>query len=74
MKITLKALRINNGDTQKDLAKKLGVSDRTISFWELNKTYPNAKYINLICDIYKVTSDTIIFLNSNCSKTAKEEK
>lgn len=62
MPITLKAARVNQGLTQEDAGKLLGVSQYTISNWESGKTFPDALQILRIQDIYKVRYDDLIFL------------
>lgn len=64
-KFTLKALRINENFTQEEAGKKLGVTKDTISRWENGKSYPNAKQIHLIENLYGVNYDAIIFLTAN---------
>ena len=62
IKITLKAARINTGLGQKDVARILGVSNKTISSWENGYTFPPADKINAICKLYGISYDDIIFL------------
>ena len=50
--ITLKAARINAELTQKEAAKRLGVSNKTVCNWEKGKTFPDADMINSICELY----------------------
>ena len=64
-KMTLKALRINAGLKQSDVAKALHVSNKTVSYWENGYTYPNPKYIDAICELYNVGYDHINFLHNN---------
>ncbi len=64
-KMTLKALRINAGLKQTDVAKALKVSNKTVSSWENGYTYPKPKYIDAICNLYNVEYDHINFLHNN---------
>ena len=64
-KFTLKALRINENLTQEEAGEKLGVTKDTISTWENGKSYPNAKQIHSIENLYGVNYDSIIFLVTN---------
>jgi len=68
-KVTLKAARVNAGLIQKDAAKKLNVSNSTLSNWEKSVSFPDAQQIRMICDLYDVLYDDIIFLPSNPVKT-----
>ncbi len=49
---TIKRFRILNKMEQKDLAKLLHVSDRTISSWERNRTQPKMEMIEMMCQIF----------------------
>lgn len=65
MGITLKAARVNKDMTQKEAAKKIGVSEETLSLWERFKAYPNLKYIPMIEKVYGVSYNDLIFLPPN---------
>ena len=45
---TIKALRIEKGLTQPQLAKMVGVSNGMISIWENNVNEPKASYIKAL--------------------------
>lgn len=45
----LKTIRTNQGINQVDLAKKIGVSQKTISSWETGRTEPTMKDISSLC-------------------------
>lgn len=64
-KMNLKAARVNVDMTQKEVAKQLNVSNRTLQSWESGKTFPNAEKIDALCALYGVTYEDIIFLNNN---------
>ena len=48
------------GLTQKELAERIGVSDRTISKWENGGSTPDIFYLQDLCDILKVTMNELI--------------
>ena len=54
------ALRKANGMTQKDLAEKLNVSDKTVSRWERDDGAPDLSAIPVIAEIFGVTCDEIV--------------
>jgi transcriptional regulator with XRE-family HTH domain len=56
----LAALRKANGMTQKALAEKLNVSDKSVSRWEQDECAPDLSLIPVIAEIYGVTSDEIL--------------
>jgi transcriptional regulator with XRE-family HTH domain len=65
MKISLKGARANANLTQKQVAEKLCVSNKTVCNWEKGISFPDAMQIPKICDLYKVSYDDIIFLPNN---------
>ena len=54
------ALRKANGMTQKDLAEKLNVSDKTISRWERDEGAPDLSMIPILAEIFDVTCDELL--------------
>lgn len=54
------ALRKANGMTQKDLAERLNVSDKTVSRWERDDGAPDLAAIPAIAEIFGVTSDELL--------------
>lgn len=54
------ALRKANGMTQKNLAEKLNVSDKTVSRWERNDGVPDLAVIPVIAEIFDVTCDELL--------------
>lgn len=65
MKITLKSARVNRNLSQKEAAEKIGVSNKTLGMWENGIRMPKADKIDIICDLYGVPYDNLIFLPSN---------
>ena len=61
-KITLKAARVNAGYTQKEVAKILKVSNKTVGNWENGTSFPRADQIDALCELYGVPYDGIKFL------------
>lgn len=56
----IKQLRESRGLNQIDFSVILGVSDKTISSWEIGRTEPNMRMIQKIADYFGVTTDEII--------------
>lgn len=54
------ALRKANGMTQKNLAEKLNVSDKTVSRWERDESAPDLSLIPVIAEIFGITSDELL--------------
>ena len=62
MGITLKAARVNKGLTQKEAAKKLGVSESTLICYEKGRRFPDVSQLKAIEDLYGVSYNDLIFL------------
>lgn len=54
------ALRKANGLTQKELAEKLNVSDKTVSRWERDDGAPDLSTIPVIAEIFGITCDELL--------------
>ncbi|MBR6528009.1 MAG: helix-turn-helix transcriptional regulator [Lachnospiraceae bacterium] len=54
------ALRKANGMTQKELAEKINVSDKTVSRWERDDGAPDLSVIPVIAEIFGVTCDELL--------------
>lgn len=65
---TIKMLRENKNISQEELGKIVGVSDKTISSWEINRTEPKMGIIQLLADYFGVSTDYLI--KGNLSKDA----
>lgn len=61
-KITLAAARVNAGYNQKEAAKLLHISNKTLQNWENGLSFPNADKIPEICELYQIPYDFINFL------------
>ena len=61
-KISLEAARVNAGFDQKNAAKELGVSNKTLCNWEKYITFPNSVQVVKICELYQVPYDAVNFL------------
>lgn len=60
-KMSLAALRVNAKLTQEGAATKIGVSRASIIKWEKGISYPSAKRIGKICEVYGCSYDDIQF-------------
>lgn len=68
LKITLKSARVNKNLSQKEAAQKAGVSNKTLSKWENGTSFPTAEKIDVLCEMYGVSYDNLIFLPANSLK------
>ena len=71
VQISLKAARTNANLTQKQAAKMLNVTEKTISKWENGKSFPDALKIMDIEKTYNISYDEIIFLSRNSTLSVK---
>lgn len=62
IKLTMKAIRVNMGKTQEEMAKLYGVSKEVVFNWETYRTYPTVKDIPKIEKATGLKYDDIIFL------------
>ncbi|MCH4171167.1 MAG: YxeA family protein [Lactobacillus sp.] len=60
LKTQLKKYRQQFGWTQKQLAEKLHVSDKTISSWENGRTYPDVGMLLALSDVFQISIDQFI--------------
>lgn len=56
----MKILRLTKGLTQEQAAESLKVSKRTICFWEKGRTYPTAKQLEAMAELYGCTMNDIL--------------
>ena len=54
------ALRKAGGMTQKELAERLNVSDKTVSRWERDEGVPDLSLVPVIAEIFDVTCDELL--------------
>ncbi|MFA9376036.1 MAG: helix-turn-helix domain-containing protein [Lachnotalea sp.] len=48
------------GFTQKELAEKIGISDKTISKWECGKSMPDISYLDTLCHSLDISMNELI--------------
>lgn len=56
----LAALRRASGMTQKELAERLNVSDKSVSRWERDDGAPDLALIPVIAEVFSVTCDELL--------------
>lgn len=54
------ALRKENGMTQLELAEKMGVTDKAVSKWERDLSFPDVGSIPRLADIFHVSVDELM--------------
>jgi len=68
----ISVLRRANGMTQKDLAEKLFVSDKTVSRWECDESTPDLALIPVIAEIFGITADELLRGEKNSPSHAED--
>ena len=58
-KISLEAVRVNAGATQKKWAKMLGVSNNTVVNWEKGNTEPSLSQLRIMSELSGIPMDFI---------------
>ena len=56
----ISTLRKERGMTQSDLAEQLGVTDKAVSKWERNLSFPDVSSLPRIAKIFGVTVDDLV--------------
>jgi DNA-binding XRE family transcriptional regulator len=65
-RISMEAARVNARMTQKELAKRLGISTFTIRNWENGVTSPTIEKFNAFCETVGVSPTHISLRNNLC--------
>ena len=68
------ALRRENGMTQLDLAEKMGVTDKAVSKWERDLSYPDVNSIPKLAEIFGITVDELMHVKSDAKSNSKDNK
>lgn len=67
----LKNFREDNDLLQKEIAKKIGISQQTYSMWENGTKIIPLKHLNTLCNIYDVNMDYFLGISNKKIKTNK---
>lgn len=59
-KISFKAARLVANLTQTEIAKKMGVTSRTVINWEKGTSIPNIQQFKKWCEVCGLTTDDVI--------------
>ena len=67
-------MRKEKGMTQLELAEKMGVTDKAVSKWERDLSFPDVNSIPRLAEIFNVTVDEMMQVKDNKKKTAEKSK
>ena len=56
----IRSLRLNSSMTQKQLAEKLGISDKAISKWERGLSCPDISLLSELADLFRVSIEDLL--------------
>lgn len=56
----IKYLREQQGYTQSELAKKLGITRSSVNAWEMGISAPSTQYVVELSNIFKVSTDYLL--------------
>lgn len=62
----LKHYRIKLGLTQKQLAQKIGYTEKSVSKWENSSALPTIEMVLTLADLFNLSLDELIFENNTC--------
>lgn len=68
----LKELRILNDLYQKDVAKKIGITESGYGYYEQGKRIPDSIMLNKLATLYKVTTDYLLG-NTNIKNNTEQQ-
>jgi transcriptional regulator with XRE-family HTH domain len=68
----IKLLRLQDGLTQTDLAKRMNVAQNTVSAWEKGKTEPDIEMLKKLAACFDTTIDDVIGDSSDPAPAAKK--
>lgn len=61
----IEKLRKDNGLTQVELSKMLGISRSAVNSWEMGLSNPNIEHIIALAKIFKVTTDYLLMIDGS---------
>ena len=63
-----------NGMTQLELAEKMGVTDKAVSKWERDLSFPDINSIPKLADVFNVTVDELMQVKADTKANAENNK
>ena len=68
------AMRKEQGMTQLELAEKMGVTDKAVSKWERDLSFPDVDSIPRLAEIFDVTVDELMQVKSDSKENGKANR
>lgn len=63
----IKYLRENQGYTQADLARALGITRSSVNAWEMGISVPSTQYIIELANIFKISTDYLLGMDTTAT-------
>ncbi|MBQ8309942.1 MAG: helix-turn-helix transcriptional regulator [Clostridia bacterium] len=70
--IKIAALRKERGMTQAELAEKMGVTDKAVSKWERDLSYPDVALLPRLAELFGISVDELMQSGENANETGKD--
>ena len=67
-------LRKQNGMTQLDLAEKMGVTDKAVSKWERDLSFPDVNSIPKLAEIFDISVDELMQVKADTKENGTNNK
>lgn len=67
----IKTLRENQGITQSDLAKTLGLTRSAVNAWEMGLSVPSTQYVVELAKFFQVSTDFLLGMEENAAVSIK---
>ena len=68
------AMRKENGMTQLELAEKMGVTDKAVSKWERDLSFPDINLIPKLADVFNMTVDELMQVKAGTKENTENNK
>ena len=72
--IMVAALRKQRGMTQLELAEKMGVTDKAVSKWERDLSFPDVNSIPKLAEVLDVSVDELMQVKANAKENSSNSK
>lgn len=71
---TITALRKGRGMTQLDLAREMGVTDKAVSKWERDLSFPDVASLPRLAEVLDVSVDDLLKVKTAAQERPKQDK
>ena len=72
--MTISSLRKDKGMTQLELAEKIGVTDKAVSKWERDLSFPDINSIPKLAEIFEISVDDLMQVKPKTKENERKSK